>query len=181
MLLKPKSGFLFWKPVFEFTIHAVRIAFSRCRKDRVLASTILPWAVLCKLREQLVTDRFTWHMELNHRFNRFKSGFHRLQSCQEHIVRLQDDIQRAIHTKYSLTGVLVDLENAFNTMDCCTSDHCDYCARPYCDRWTAGRQSRSMMTKPRGCSWCTDLHQHHSCCLQHPGEQSLQCSHERNA
>lgn len=109
-------------------------------------------SVLCKLREQLVTDRFTWHMELNHRFNRFKSGLHRLQSCQEHIVRLQDDIQRAIHTKYSLTGVLVDLENAFNTMDCCTSDHCDYCTRPYCDRWTAGRQSRSMMAKPRGCS-----------------------------
>src|SRR6218665_369016 len=32
-------------------------------------------SVLCKLMERLVTDRLTWHMEVNHLFNRFQSGF----------------------------------------------------------------------------------------------------------
>src|SRR6218665_337909 len=66
--------------------------------------------------ERLVTDRLTWHMEVNHLFNRFQSGFRKLRSCQDHIVRLQDDIQRAIHAKYSLCGVFVDLEKAFDLM-----------------------------------------------------------------
>ena len=73
-------------------------------------------SVLCKLMERLVTDRLTWQMETNHLFNRFQSGFRRLRSCQDHIVRLQDDIQRAIHAKYTLTGVFVDLEKAFDLM-----------------------------------------------------------------
>ena len=66
-------------------------------------------SVLCKLMERLVTDRLTWHMEVNHLFNRFQSGFRKLPSCQDHIVRLQDDIQRAIHAKYSLCDLFVDL------------------------------------------------------------------------
>src|SRR6218665_2226575 len=64
----------------------------------------------------IVTDRLTWHMEVNHLFNRFQSGFRKLLSCQDHIVRLQDDIQMAIHAKYSLCGVFVDVEKAFDLM-----------------------------------------------------------------
>lgn len=73
-------------------------------------------SVLCKLMEQLVTDRLTWHMETNYRFNKFHSGFRRLWTCQDHIICLQDDIQRAIHTKYSFTEIFVDLEKAFDLM-----------------------------------------------------------------
>jgi len=142
-----------------FTINALRIALSRCKKNtspgedtiiseilaqlphprllallelfnRVWANWMLPvsgknsivvpilkpqkpahegnsyrpielTSVLCKLMERLVTDRLTWHMEVNRLFNRFQSCFRKLQSCQDHIVRLPDDIQRAIHAKYS--------------------------------------------------------------------------------
>jgi len=66
--------------------------------------------------ERLVTDWLTWHMEVNHLFNRFQSGYRKLRSSQDHIARLQDDNQRAIHAKYSLCGVFVDLENAFDLM-----------------------------------------------------------------
>src|SRR6218665_4196956 len=41
-------------------------------------------SVLCKLIEQLVADRLTWHMEVNHLFNRFQSGFRKLWGCQDH-------------------------------------------------------------------------------------------------
>src|SRR5262247_70118 len=53
-------------------------------------------SVLCKVMERLVTDRLTWLLESESKLNKFQSGFRKQRSCQDHIVRLADDIQRAL-------------------------------------------------------------------------------------
>lgn len=73
-------------------------------------------SVLCKLIERLVTDMLHWHMETDNQFKRFQSGFCKLRGCQDQIIRLQGDIQRAIYSKFSVTGLFVDLEKAFDLM-----------------------------------------------------------------
>lgn len=61
-----------------------------------------------------MTDRLNWNVETSNQFNRFQSGLRKLKSCQDDIVRLQDDMRRAIQSKHNLTGVFVDLEKAFD-------------------------------------------------------------------
>ena len=73
-------------------------------------------SVLCKVMERLVCDRLSWHMDTNGLFNRHQSGFRRMRCCQDHIIRLQDDIQRAFAAGQTTTGVFIDLEKAFDLM-----------------------------------------------------------------
>src|SRR6218665_1234811 len=95
-ILKPN------KPAHEHT----------CSSYRPIALT----SVLCKVMERLVCDRLSWHMDAIGLFNRHKSGFRRMRCCQDHVIRLQDDIQRAFAAGQTTTGGFIDLEKAFDLM-----------------------------------------------------------------
>lgn len=73
-------------------------------------------SVLCKLMERMVTERLTWYLESRSLLNKFQSGFRKFRGCQDHIVRLKDDIHKAFHRKNSVLGVFIDLEKAFDMM-----------------------------------------------------------------
>ena len=47
-------------------------------------------------------------------YNKNQSGFRRNRSCADQIMRLQDDINKAIHTKGHTIGIFIDLEIAYD-------------------------------------------------------------------
>ena len=70
--------------------------------------------VLCKLMERLIANRLRWWMEDNGLYNKFQSGFRRRRSCQDHIMRLADEVHKAINNKQFTLSVMIDLEKAFD-------------------------------------------------------------------
>ena len=66
--------------------------------------------------ERLVTNRLQWWMENKGIFNKFQSGFRKNISCEDHILRLQDEVHKALHSKHSTLACFLDLEKAFDTM-----------------------------------------------------------------
>ena len=53
-------------------------------------------------------------MEDNDLYNKFKSGFRRRRSCQDHIMRFADEVHKAINNKQFTRSVMIDLEKAFD-------------------------------------------------------------------
>ena len=53
-------------------------------------------------------------MEDNGMYNKFQSGFRRSRSCQYHIMRLADEVHKAINNKQFTLSVMIDLEKAFD-------------------------------------------------------------------
>ena len=53
-------------------------------------------------------------MEDNGLYNKFESGFRKRRSCQDHIMRLADEVHKAINNKQFTLFVMIDLEKAFD-------------------------------------------------------------------
>ena len=66
--------------------------------------------------ERLVTNRLQWWMEHKGIFNKFQSGFRKNRTCEDHILRLQDEVHKALHNKHSTLACFLDLKKAFDTM-----------------------------------------------------------------
>ena len=68
----------------------------------------------CKVMERMISDRLVWYLETKGLYNRNQSGFRRNRSCADQIMRLQDDINKAIHTRGHTIGIFIDLEKAYD-------------------------------------------------------------------
>ena len=68
----------------------------------------------CKIMERMISERLVWYLETNKLLNKNQSGFRRNRSCTDQIMRLQDDINKAIHTKGHTIGIFIDLEKAYD-------------------------------------------------------------------
>ena len=53
-------------------------------------------------------------MEDNSLYTNFQFGFRKRRSCQDHIMRLADEIHKAINNKQFTLSVVIDLEKAFD-------------------------------------------------------------------
>ena len=53
-------------------------------------------------------------MEDNGLYNNFQSVFRRRQSCQDRIMRLADEVHKAINNKQFTLSVMIDLEKSFD-------------------------------------------------------------------
>ena len=54
---------------------------------------------ICKIMERLISNRLGWYLEQNQLLNKNQSGFRRNRACIDQIMRLQDDINKNLHTK----------------------------------------------------------------------------------
>ena len=70
--------------------------------------------IICKIMERLIVNRLCWYIERNHLFNKNQSGFRRNRTCIDHIMRIQDDVNKALRTKSNVVGLFIDLEKAFD-------------------------------------------------------------------
>ena len=71
---------------------------------------------LCKLMEKLVTNRLAYFVEKNNILNNTQSGFRKGRSTIDHIIRLQDTINKYNNNKGYTVGVFIDFQSAFDMM-----------------------------------------------------------------
>ena len=53
-------------------------------------------------------------MEDNGLYNKFQSEFRNRRSCQDHIMRLADEVHKAINDRQFTLSLMIDLEKAFD-------------------------------------------------------------------
>ena len=68
---------------------------------------------LCKIMERILNDRLRWWLESNKLIHQCQSGFRAKRSTKDRILRLHDDIYKAIPNKRSTLAVFLDLEKAY--------------------------------------------------------------------
>ena len=73
-------------------------------------------STLCKILERLVTDRLTYFMESEHLINNLQSGFRKNRCTTDHILRLQDEINKNIRFKGYTVAVFIDFKSAFDML-----------------------------------------------------------------
>jgi len=71
-------------------------------------------STLCKLLETLVTNRLTYFVEKHKILNNIECGFHKGRSTIDHIIRLQDAINKYNHYKGFTVRVFIDFQSAFD-------------------------------------------------------------------
>ena len=73
-------------------------------------------SALCKIQERLITTRLTWLLEETHIINSNQSAYRKHRSTLDHLIRLQDNINRSIHTKGSTIAIFFDFSKAFDML-----------------------------------------------------------------
>lgn len=63
--------------------------------------------------EKLVATRLAYFVEKHNILNNVQSGFRKGRSTVDHIIRLQDTINKYNHNKGFTVGVFIDFESAF--------------------------------------------------------------------
>ena len=71
---------------------------------------------LGKIMERLITNRLDWYIEKNQLFNPFQSGFRKNRNTQDHLFRLQNDIQNALNINSKTVTIFLDIEKAYDML-----------------------------------------------------------------
>ncbi|WP_435316530.1 reverse transcriptase domain-containing protein, partial [Klebsiella pneumoniae] len=69
-----------------------------------------------KLMERMVSNRITWFLEKNEKYNPAQSGFRKGKSTMDAVYQLVANINKAMEKKNHLTAVFFDLEKAYDTI-----------------------------------------------------------------
>ena len=99
--------------------HAIIVPVLKSGKDPMNPASYRPISLtptLCKLLEKLVTNRLTYFVEKNKILNNIQCGFRKGRSTIDHIIRLQDAINKYNHNKGFTVGVFIDFQSAFDMM-----------------------------------------------------------------
>ena len=72
---------------------------------------------LSKVIERVVAKRIRDHMDLNNLHELLQSAYKKFHSCETALLKVKDDILRAIDDKKCVLLVLLDLSAAFDTVD----------------------------------------------------------------
>ena len=64
--------------------------------------------------EKLVTNRLTFFVEKDNILSNIQSGFRKGRSTVDHIIRLQDTINKFNYNKGFTVGVFIDFQSAFD-------------------------------------------------------------------
>ena len=99
-----------WKEALVIPIPKPEATKSEPQSYRPIALT----AVMCKLFERIVTNRLTWYMESLGLLNPMQSGFRKQRSTCDHIVRLQDNVNKALHNNEHTLAIFLDFSKAFD-------------------------------------------------------------------
>jgi hypothetical protein len=97
--------------------HSVILPVLKPGKDPKNAASYRPISLtstLCKIMERLVTTRLAYYLEENDLLANTQSGFRKGRSTIDHIMRLQDAINKHNNNKGYTVGVFIDFSSAFD-------------------------------------------------------------------
>ena len=69
---------------------------------------------ICKTMEAMVNFRLTHVLETNNLISKYQSGFRKQHSTHDHLIRLQTEISNAFRKKRLVTGIVIDIEKAYD-------------------------------------------------------------------
>ena len=72
---------------------------------------------LSKVLERVVADQLQRYMDDNGLHNPFQSAYRKFHSCETALLKVQNDILRALDSKHVVIHVMLDLSAAFDTLD----------------------------------------------------------------
>ena len=97
---------------------ATVLPFLKVGKDRFVPSSYRPIALtscLAKLMERMVNTRLVWFLERNNIISPAQSGFRRMKSTTDALLRLESSICESFASKQHHVTVFFDLEKAYDT------------------------------------------------------------------
>ena len=118
VLLKGINKLFIEKTYLEEWGVEIKLPFHKQGKDPKNSSSyrgISLTSCICKLMERMVSNRFTWFMEKNEKYNPAQSGFRKCKSTMDAICQLVTNVQKAMKEKKHLTAIFFDLEKAYDT------------------------------------------------------------------
>lgn len=107
-----KSGILIpdWKTAVIVPIHKPESNKSLPASYRPISLT----PALCKINERLITTRLAWYLEKEKIFNRNQSAYRKNRCTIDHLIRLQDSINKSINTNRHTIAIFFDFSKAFD-------------------------------------------------------------------
>ena len=99
--------------------HSVVLPVLKPGKDPLNPASYRPISLtstLCKLMEKLVTNRLTFFVEKDNILSNIQSGFRKGRSTVDHIIRLQDTINKFNNNKVFMVGVFIGFQWTFDMM-----------------------------------------------------------------
>jgi len=99
--------------------HSIVIPILKPGKDPYSATSYRPISLtstLCKTMEKLVTTRLAYFVEKNNILSNVQCGFRKHRSTTDHIIRLQDAINKYNNNSGYTVGVFIDFQSAFDMM-----------------------------------------------------------------
>ena len=97
--------------------HAVTIPIlkpGKLKSDPLSYRPIALTSNMGKLMERMITNRLNWVVEKGDILNVNQAGFRKKRNTLDHLIRLSDDILKAIATKQYVLGVFLDIEKAYD-------------------------------------------------------------------
>ena len=97
---------------------SIILAFLKPGKDKFLAANYRPIALtscLSKIMEKMVNARLVWFLEKKGILSPAQSGFRKMQSTTDALIRLESSICEAFATKQHHVSIFFDLEKAYDT------------------------------------------------------------------
>ena len=70
--------------------------------------------VLCKIMERMINNRLNWFLEKHALFSQHQSGFRKGRRTVDHLIRLENDINKGICNKECTLAIFLDIEKAYD-------------------------------------------------------------------
>ena len=99
-----------WKTATIIPIHKPESNKSLPASYRPISLT----PALCKINERLIATRLSWYLEKHNLINKNQSAYRKHRSTIDHLIRLQDAINKAISTNRHTVAIFFDFSKAFD-------------------------------------------------------------------
>lgn len=99
-----------WKTATIIPIH-------KPESNKALPASYRPISLtpaLCKINERLIATRLSWYLEKHNLINKNQSAYRKHRSTIDHLIRLQDSINKAINTNRHTAAIFFDFSKAFD-------------------------------------------------------------------
>ena len=96
-------------------VHSIVVPIAKPNQPSHLPFSYRPTSLtsnVCKFFEKMVVCRLSWFLEYYKILSISESGFRQRRKTTDHILRLNDAIQKSLGNKHNVLSVFIDLEKA---------------------------------------------------------------------